>query len=214
MPSIAIVDDKFDFRDTVKNAIAMRVPEGWTVVESEPLEHLSDYPAWISEGDIAVLLLDERLTDTANSAGAYSTYEGHDLLSFLRSRLADFPIYIITAQAIPQELKNAEGEADDLLDKGLFVKDIGKFVPRMIRRASRWFEVNSAALARFSLLSEKLACGQASGSEISELRAIQSSLTIADVAPSSRVNALTALEVAIRDLKECIERGRVNVVRS
>ena len=63
MPTIGVVDDRKDQRELLVGQIRhhLRNYSEWEALETPPFEDINDYPSWISENNISVLILDERL---------------------------------------------------------------------------------------------------------------------------------------------------------
>lgn len=206
MPRIGVIDDKAEFRSTTQHRLELCLPDGWEPLSLEPMESLSDYPAWIHDNDVAVLLLDERLTDEPLSRGGHSSYEGHDLLSFLRERMREFPIYVVTAQAIPGELVQAQSQADNLLEKTDLFANIEVHIARMLRQGMRWRETNERSLARLAELSRKAATANLDETERRELDSIRTSLCVTEPVSTRRVEVLEELEASLKTLAAAIEK--------
>lgn len=207
MYRIAIIDDKPDFRDTIRSRLTLLAPAGWSVLANEPLAELSDYPAWLGENEVAVLLLDERLTDEPLQGGGQAGYEGHELLAFLRERMAEFPIYIVTAQKRPEELERAEAAADDIVEKKALFERIEVLLPRFIRHGMKWYDLNQERLTRLSHLAALSATGQAMPEDVKELDALRLTMAIGEPVSASRVEVLNKLEGALGLLRAAIEKA-------
>ena len=67
MPKITIVDDRKDFRTTLKRKIEAFFIKSklkdWEVMDISPFQNKSEYFPWLLENDVVVLILDERLQE-------------------------------------------------------------------------------------------------------------------------------------------------------
>src|SRR5258708_32416874 len=96
MAAIAVIDARLDHRVTVQRHVTANLTTpGWECLAPSPLANLGDYPAWLWEHDVAVLILDERLREVGGPAGI--DYEGHELVEYLRQRLPTFPMFVVTS---------------------------------------------------------------------------------------------------------------------
>src|SRR5687768_16576898 len=118
MPTIGIIDDRADHRETVRRTIELRLRrfQGWAAVDSEPLAAVTDYPSWIAENDVAVLVLDERLTESRRVRDVTVNYNGHHVVQFLRTTYRDLPIYVVTAYPDDTDLRRHLAAVDDIID--------------------------------------------------------------------------------------------------
>jgi CheY-like chemotaxis protein len=99
MPAIAVVDDRPANRESLAANVenSLENEEGWEVLDAEPLPRLTDYGPWLAEHDVAVLIVDERLSEQRLSDGTFAPYGGHDVVKFVRSTRPSFPIFVVTA---------------------------------------------------------------------------------------------------------------------
>ena len=96
MSIIGIVDDRDDVRTIMLDTVELALSDGWEAIAIPPLSSLDSYPSWISQEEIVVLLIDERLNEVANVNGAVD-YEGHDLVDYMRQHMPEFPIFVVTS---------------------------------------------------------------------------------------------------------------------
>jgi DNA-binding NtrC family response regulator len=174
MPSIAIIDDRKGMRDTVRLNVAAEIEDGWDIIDIEPLPYLADYPSWIDEKNVAVILLDERLNDQSAS-----NYQGHDLVTYIRKRLPTLPIFIITSYASDDEIQEKFKDVEEILQREDFTQYAEKYVPRFTRAGQRFVEVFENELSELSDKARKIAKGDATPEDIKRVKAIQSRMDIA-----------------------------------
>src|ERR1051325_9232979 len=106
MPTIAIVDDETRYRNFDVKGVNRNLPKGWTAIGTAPLQRLTDYPSWIAENDVAVLIVDEELGSRSASPTGHVKYKGHDLVHSLRARNKTLPIYFLTNYANQKPVKD------------------------------------------------------------------------------------------------------------
>jgi hypothetical protein len=209
MPAIGIIDDRDSARQTLYRAIDRNIPRelkeaGWLVNESPPLPRLNDYSAWLAENDIAVLILDEKLTEQAKHGVGNVDYQGHNIVDFLRTRLPDFPIYIITAYpkdpAVIKRFKDVEG----IENRKDFTQEAKKTVPRLIRAGQRYFDSFQQQLAEVSKISKRVALGKETDADIDRLRALHELLHMPYITDpnTERSRTLTDLEEKLDEFEE------------
>lgn len=173
MPSIAIIDDRKDFRDTVKKNVNAVIEEGWEVIDADPLANLADYPSWLNEENVAAILLDERLNDQSTS-----NYQGHDLVAYIRKRLPTLPIFIVTSYPLDDELQDKFKDVEGILKREDFNKETEKYMPRITRAAQRYVEVFEKELSELSDKAQKIAKGEATEEDFEKVRAIHARMDI------------------------------------
>jgi DNA-binding NarL/FixJ family response regulator len=215
MPTIAVIDDRQPARETLRDLLSIYTESlnEWGVIEVPPLPDLREYPGWIDEHDVAVVLTDERLHEGAESdAGEAVAYNGHNLVDFLRPRYPSLPIYVITAYPNEESLTSRFGSVEDVIIKGELTDKSAEYVERFIRAGSKFFEEHQAELQRLGELSRKTAVGDAAADEIEELRGLQERLGIPyDAATPTRSEWIGTFEEAIGELEQI--EARLNELR-
>jgi len=205
MPAIAVIDDRQPIRETLRELLALKIEdeEGWDVVDVAPLRSLAEYPGWIDEASVAVVLTDERLHEGAEAdAGEPVEYNGHDLVDFLRPRYPSLPIYVVTAYPFEESLNTRFGSVEDVIIKGDLTEKAGEYAERFVRAGSKFFEEHQAELERLASLSRATALGEATAEEIAEMRALQQRLGMPfDATTLDRSQWIGAFEKAIADLE-------------
>lgn len=178
MPTIAIVDDETRYRNLDVKGVNRNLPKGWNAIGTAPFERLADYPSWIAENDVAVLIVDEELGNRSASPKGHVRYKGHDLVQSLRARNKTLPIYFLTDYAGNTPVKAQIPAVEGVFDKTLFRRDRPAYVKRLIRRGKDYFNSVKDQLADLNTLSLKIAKGEATNKEKMDVAAIQTSLEL------------------------------------
>ncbi len=177
---IGIVDDRVDIRESLKRRIQLKLRElgvNWTVIDIDPFENKDAYISWIMENEIAVLILDEKLHEGASDKPNVD-YNGSELITSLRQRLKDFPVYILTSYKDDEDLQNQFSQFEEIWDRKTFIEKAKDYIPRIIRAGQRFLQSHQTQLARLSELSKKIAAGQATTDDKIELGTLQANLQI------------------------------------
>lgn len=178
MPTIAIVDDDTRLRNLDVNGLSRTLPKGWSAIGTAPFQHLSDYPSWIAENDVAVLLVDEELGNRSISPVGHVRYKGHDVVKSLRTRNKTLPIYFLTDYPNNPPVKAQESAVEDTFEKGRFRRDRAGHVKKLMRRGKDYFNSVKDQLADLNTLSLKIAKGEATAKQKNDAKAIQTSLEL------------------------------------
>lgn len=178
MPAIGLIDDRKDYRESVKILIEAELQERWTVEELSPLDRLADYLKWIDDFEIGAIILDEKFERRSNSKSKLAQYQGHDLVDFIRSHYPTLPIFIITAYDETPELKNKFKDVEEILSKKEFGVKSKAYVARILRSAQRFLDTFQAELEELSETATKIATGKAKKKDIARAKAIQEKILI------------------------------------
>lgn len=179
MPSIAIIDDRKDARDTMKINLDLALSGNWTSIDIEPFENIEDYPSWIIENEIVAFLLDERLHEQSVIYQNQISYSGHDLVDFIREHFSTFPIFIVTAYPEDQELLDRFKDVEDIIERAKFNEKYADYVPRVLRSAQKYLDTFENELSELSKIAAKIAHGKYDDSEMNRLKAIQAKIGFA-----------------------------------
>lgn len=175
MPTIAIIDDRRDHRETVLRLVETFLPgDTWSVVACPPLADLQDYPAWLIEHGVATLLLDEKLQEEVEDDPV--TYEGHDLIEYLRQRHPTLPIFVVTAYQTDPDLNARFGEVEGIISRDSLAERAEEYVARFVRAGSRFWEEHEQELAQLGNVASAIARGEATETQIDQARALQAKL--------------------------------------
>lgn len=180
MPAIAIVDDDPKSRDSDVRSLNTHLPrdKGWTAIAIHPLPYLKDYPSWIAENEIAVLLVDEKLGGRSAGTGGHVNYEGHDLIKSLRRSNKTLPLYFLTNFAGNTPVTQRFGDVEDIISKNDFKKNRARYVDRFTRKGAEYFKSFKDQLAQLNDLSLKIAKGEATEEDKNNAKAIQLNLEL------------------------------------
>lgn len=176
MPKITIVDDRKDFRTTLKRKIEAFFIKSklkdWEVMDISPFQNKSEYFPWLLENDVVVLILDERLQENIEESESVN-YKGSELIEEIRRHLKEFPVYAITNYSRDPDLQSKFPLFDEILDRDSFYSKADEYITRFIRSGQRYIQSHNKILTRISELSQKLAVGDATNEETLELRGLQ-----------------------------------------
>ena len=183
MPKITIVDDRKDFRTTLKRKIEAFFIKSklkdWEVMDISPFQNKSEYFPWLLE-NVVVLILDERLQENIEESESVN-YKGSELIEEIRRHLKEFPVYAITNYSRDPDLQSKFPLFDEILDRDSFYSKADEYITRFIRSGQRYIQSHNKILTRISELSQKLAVGDATNEETLELRGLQEGLNLSSV---------------------------------
>ncbi len=179
MPTIGIVDDDAKSRDSdVRSLNTYLRSKGWTAIGIHPFPHLKDYPSWIGDKEISVLLIDQKLRGRANSTGGHVDYDGGDVVKSLRRGNKTLPIYFLTNHGGDAPVTRRFADVEDIIDKTVFKKNRVRWVDRFTRKGNEYFESVQDQLAQLNELSLKIAKGKATVEDKKNAKAIQTNLEL------------------------------------
>jgi hypothetical protein len=205
MKTIAIIDDKEaslkSFKRQMENALERLYPD-WKVIARKPFLHTNEYPSWILENEISVLIIDEQLGGESIE-NEFADYDGHELVKELRNNFKDLPIYSITSVAIGDELKQSLKYFNLILSTSDFDEDTDNYINLFVKSGINFYNEFQKELEKIGELSEKIARGNASDADLKEIQALQTRLLIPHWSEElkSRESYLTELEKKIEDVK-------------
>ncbi|WP_423736527.1 hypothetical protein [Chitinophaga caseinilytica] len=209
MPTIGIIDDRKDFRETLNRRLLLSLKKhkiDFSVLDVDPFSELQDYVNWITENDIALLIVDERLQEGGGKINV--KYNGSNLIEFLRSILPEFPVVAITSYPNDEDLQKKFPLFDEILGRTEFHNKSDEYTLRFVRYAQRFLGIYSKQLIRISELSESIAKGTASKEDVEELKSIQQYLNIPFTAYAfaNREDWLKQYEGKLKELSEISNR--------
>lgn len=178
MPTIAIVDDETRYRNSDVLDLNLKLPKGWSAIGISPFEYLSEYPSWIAENEIAVLLVDQELDSHASGPSGHVDYKGHTLVKSLRARNKTLPIYFLTNYGDQNPVKQRISDVEGIFDKKAFRRNRTDYIKRITRRGKDYFNSVKDQLAELNKLSLKIAKGEATEKERKDAKAIQTHLEL------------------------------------
>jgi CheY-like chemotaxis protein len=205
---IGIIDDNFDQRETLRLSLGVYLENNdstFEVIDIFPFvtETFQEYFQWIKDENIVCLIFDERMNnETENGVGPVG-YRGDQLVSIIRERFKDIPIYVITSNKGDDELTAKFSEFEDIIERQEFIDEGDKYVDRIIRATQRYLDENKKELQTFQKLSEKVASGEYSDEEYDNLLALQTKLHLPlDVTLNDRQEWLDQYEKTILELEK------------
>ncbi len=208
MAKIAIIDDNKDQSGTVLNNIEIALEEMGSkleVIASVPFADPDRYFNFIEQNDVCVLILDELLNDQANGENGPVEYKGSDLVTVLRNKLPDFPIFALTVIPTDSDLKKKYSQYEDIISRKEFYEDANKYVPRFWRAAKNYLKENVDELSEFNKLTTQISGGNSSPDLIKKLQALQVKLELPFSGFDDRNTWLTQYESQINSLEKLNE---------
>ena len=211
MLKLLVVDDRKSAREHVRELLETHLPEGADVEVSDsfPLDDVEAYASYIREHDVAALLIDERLGEVGDqSTGHHISYFGHDVIGYLRGRLPDFPVYVVTTFKTDHDLTQRAADFEDIIDRDEFQDKAQTYTSRIVRAAARFQDAMDAHLRALSALTMRAAEGKLSSEDqekLEQTRAILglpftsgTELVASDLLAQSRAVALESEALIIK----------------
>lgn len=211
MNRILIIDDNEEYSDTIKTNLEIflsNINSKLEVITCLPLKEPSLYFNYFQEKEIAVLIIDEKLNEKAVDDDGPVGYKGSDLVSFIREKRKELPIFCISSYTDVEELKNKFSEYEEIFNRKDFLLDTDKYAPKIWRAAKNFFKENFVELNEFNILTREVSNGDTSPEKIERLNALQSMLEIPFNGFDDRTKWLNLYENQIsklEDLKNKIE---------
>lgn len=182
MATILVVDDRAAERKKVVDLAKLSLPKGseWAAEGIDPLPTVEEYPSMLTEHDVAVLILDEKLNEQpAADTGASVQYSGHELVEYLRPFFPELPIFIVTGAKVEAALLDAASQVEGIINRREFGEEPKTHTARMIRSGQRFSEALKKDLSTLAELSQKVALGEATPENVIQLNGIREKLSIA-----------------------------------
>jgi hypothetical protein len=175
MPTIAILDDRKNDRETITRVVVstlkkMKQTDEWNVVSDEPPAKERDVLHWLDENDATVLVSDWKLNEGAKSRRVVN-YEADTLIKEIRAKRPTFPIFVITGYE--SEARAHLKEVENIFSRKDFTKNAENVVPQMVRAGRRRYEEQRDLLTRMDSLARKVAVGNATAKHKTELKSLQ-----------------------------------------
>ena len=208
MAAIAIVDDNVDQSESLKVALKQYLENfknPLDVITLFPFKDINQYFDFIEQNKVCVLILDERLNNHSSNSDGPVDYKGNQLVTVIRERLKDFPIFSITTYPEDDDLISKTGEFEYILPRYKFVEEGNNYVPIIIRAAQRYLESNLNELNEFSELTKLIAGGENDPIKIARLQALQFKLELPFSGFDDRKNWLDKYESHISELEKIKE---------
>lgn len=207
MPQIAIIDDNAEQSGTLKKTLDhyfKKIGSNLSVIVQYPFNQINQYFDFIHANDICVLILDERLNDQATPEGGPVSYMGHELVTELRKKLKDFPIFMVTTYSPDADLLSKFSEFEYILTRQEITEeeDGYKYIPIILRSAQRFLDTKNKELSEFNELTKKVASGNNTTDDIKRLEALQVILELPNTGFDDRKVWLDQYENHIKELDE------------
>ncbi len=205
MATIAIIDDNPDQSGTILNNLEIAIQEfnsDLNVIALLPFKDPNEYFNFIDSKEICVLILDEKLNDQAIDKNGPVEYKGSQLVTLLREKLKDFPIYSVTAAAVTDELREKESEFEEVIPRGDFIEHTNKYFPRILRAAKNYLKENLDELSEFNILTTEISSGNNDPELIKKLQALQIKLELPFSGFDDRNSWLNEYQKQIQSLEE------------
>ncbi|HEX5476187.1 MAG TPA: hypothetical protein VFX12_16125 [Vicinamibacterales bacterium] len=175
MPSIAILDDRKDDRETIGRVVAstlkkLKETDSWSVVSDEPPSKERDVFHWLDENDATVLVTDWKLNEGAKGKRVV-TYEADRLIKEIRGKRPTFPIFVITG--FESEARAHLKDVENIFSRKDFAKNADTVIPQMLRAGLRRYDEQRQLLTRMDSLARSVAGGKASSKQRKELKSLQ-----------------------------------------
>ena len=182
MPTIAIIDDNSDQSSTAKVNMEMELENlssSLNVITSFPFRDQNDYFQFIEDNDVCVLVLDEQLNDQAfNEDEGPVGYKGSQLVTTLRTRLKELPIFALTVIPTAKDLSSKYPLYEDIISRKEFINNTEAYVPKIWRAAKNYLKENLDNFSRFNEITKEISGGNKDENLIKELRALQAKLEL------------------------------------
>lgn len=180
MSSIIIVDDRDDVRKTLQRRISLelkKINSEMAVIDIAPFDNFEEYNSFILENEGSLLILDERMHENSTN-GIAVTYNGSELVEYLRVFFKELPIYSITSYHMDLDLQSRFKDFEEIISREGFYGDASSYVLRFSRSANRYFVDNQKKIEKIAIISQSIANNTADDNDILELRRVQEELNI------------------------------------
>lgn len=177
MPTIALLDDRGDQRETILRLIKTQLPAEWNCIEAPLFADVSKFPGWLLASDVQVLLVDYKLDEHSAEKGSVAVdYKAPSVFAEVRKTMPNFPIFVLTAFPDDEQLKQHISEAEAVIHRRKFAAEITVHIPRMLRAANRFAEEHQKKLAELSALASAAAAGRAGTQDLERMKSLQAEI--------------------------------------
>ncbi len=213
MPTLAVIDDRKGIRETLARNIQAGLPKNWSVIDCDPLPKMDDYSSWISEKEVAALILDERLQEQIAGRKTYVDYSGHELARHLRKHWPTLPIFMVTTHRDDSALQDPKNEVafEEIFNRDDFYNRSNIYTERIVRAAQRFLDTYQEELTTLGACASKVASGRGSQKDKQRLLAIQTKISGAFpslLAASDTAAPLKELETLVQRLEDVTKKAR------
>lgn len=205
MPNIAIIDDNQEQSSTLKTALEHYLKQNknsFAVIIQFPFKVLEDYFTFIAKNNVCILILDERLNDQSINDEGPVEYKGNQLVTIIRERLKNFPVFMVTTHSQDEEVISKFEEFEYIISRQEFIEEGAKFTPIIIRSAQRYLESNVIELSEYDHLTKGVAGGNNDPEILKRLNALQVKLELPANSFDDRAAWLDEYEMRIKELEK------------
>jgi hypothetical protein len=181
MANIAIIDDNIEQSDTLRKKLSRHIQRHGSslgVITQFPFQDIEEYFDFIDNSNICVLILDEKLNDQSLPDGNPVNYLGNELVTALRKRLLDFPIFMITTFSDTEDVIAKFSEFEYIINREEFNQEGEKYIGILIRSAQRYLKEHTEELSEFDRLTRELAGGSSDPEILKRFEALQVKLEL------------------------------------
>lgn len=175
---------------------------GIVIRAKEPLPQCSDYAAVVADGEVAALILDQKMED--GGVG----YTGTQLSSFLRGIVPKLPIFILSNYTDDRALfEQGEGDVEYIVPKKVLTdpttRDAQIFKARVLRRLNVFADVLAERARRYHDLLVKSLQSKLTTDEEKELGLLDTERTVPHQA--TELVDIKTLDSAIAEIRKRLE---------
>lgn len=155
MKYIGLIDDREKTRTSLKRSMMLPLKgdiQEWDIIDIEPFISIDDYPSWILDKEISVLIIDEKLNESF-----IVDYYGHDVVNRLRESFPELPIFCITAAKRDEDLNQNFKKYNLILSKSDFENNPNEWVNLFVKSGSDFYEKYARKKNRLSELATIIA---------------------------------------------------------
>ncbi|MFV1883226.1 MAG: hypothetical protein ACMZ7B_01870 [Balneola sp.] len=180
MNNIALVNDQPDQLATIHDQfeIALDGSPNWKLTPIKPFNDINEYPTWILENEITILVLDEKLYGGSLDDGSHVDYTGHQVAELVRESNKELPIISLSNYAPEEELLESLDNFHLILGQDEFDNNFDNYFNLIKKLSESYFEQNQDRLNRISEISELIAKGNGNEELFKELNSLRAILSL------------------------------------
>jgi hypothetical protein len=175
MSTLLLIEDREELRVSITDLLTRKLAsaKGWTVLPIFPLEHLDDYPSFLAEHNISVIIADENLREKVNPETQEAvTYSGHEIAKYLQNKQIGVSIFIVTSINAIDDIED-QGQVDYIIPRREFLGAPDVHMQRLIRAGTKYLTSREAELSELARLSSKAATSSLDAAEKIRLDALR-----------------------------------------
>ena len=204
MPTMAILDDRREQRDTLMRSIKTALPKDWDCIECPLLSHTAQYPHWLMGHKVDVLVADQVLNEQVADRTGTADYKGNEVTTSIRRAMPNFPIFIVTAFPGDSDLGRHMADVEAVVTRRELTSKVREYIPRMVRAGLRFNDEIAESLTKLSKAAAKVASGRATATDRKRLERMQIACGVISSAAidGPREAMLSKVEEGLSDLEE------------